>query len=318
MKRSVQLAPIVDLSPFLDGGELVALDLGPDGQLYAAIALEPLDYRSTGAAGSFAKATPAKPQTYRVLAFYEGQLTLDLLIARERFNIHHIQPLPDGELLLAGARSDYHGQEGSPDRNGRVYSAEGHLLRELLLGDGIQSVQATSSGVIWTSYFDEGVLGNHGWRDPIGAVGLVAWDAQGRRLYEFGPAGGLEPILDCYALNVASEQSTWLYYNPAFPLVHLRERRVEEHWAIPVRGRRAFAVWDRLALFAPGGYEGDEEYHLFHLEQEERVEEVARLTLLDEEGAPLKAEVVIGRGAALYLLRGEQIYRCEVQVMAEA
>jgi hypothetical protein len=198
-----------------------------------------------------------------------------------------------------------------------VYSAEGRLLRELLLGDGIQSVQATSSGVIWTSYFDEGVLGNHGWRKPVGATGLVAWDAHGRRLYEFGPAAGLEPILNCYALNVASERSTWLYYSSTFPLVHLRDRRVETHWAIPVRGSEAFAVWGRLALFA-GGYEGKEEYHLFDLGREGRIEEVALLTLQDEEGAPLRAEVVIGRGAALYLLRGEQVYRCEVQVVAAA
>jgi hypothetical protein len=120
MKRSVQLAPVVDLSPFLGGRELVALDVGPDGRLY----------------------------------------------------------------LLAGARWDYHGRGGAPDRNGGVYSAEGHLLREL--------------------------------------------------------------------------------------------------------GR------------------------------EERIEEVARLTLRDEEGAPLKAEVVIGRGSALYLLRGARLYRCEVQEMAAA
>lgn len=319
LKTIVQLAPLADLSPFLGGGELVALDVGPDAQLYAAIALEALDDRFEDANGSsFAKATPAKPQTYRVLAFYEGEPTLDLVIAGERFNIHHVQPLPGGELLLAGARSDFQGRgTGAPDRNGRVYSAEGRLLRELLLGDGIQSVQATSSGVIWTSYFDEGVLGNHGWRHPVGAAGLVAWDAHGRRLEGFEPAGGLEPILNCYALNVASEQSTWIYYHPGFPLVHLRERRVEEQWAVPVHRSGAFAVWGRSALFA-GGSKAVEEYHLFDLGQEERIEEVARLTLRDETGAPLSAEVVMGRGAALYLLRGEQVYRCDVQVAANA
>jgi hypothetical protein len=35
--------------------------------------------------------------------------------------------------------------------------------RELLLGDGVQSVQAMPSGVIWTSYVDEGIFGRLGW-----------------------------------------------------------------------------------------------------------------------------------------------------------
>ncbi|WP_176444820.1 hypothetical protein [Paenibacillus herberti] len=42
--------------------------------------------------------------------------------------------------------------------------------REFLLGDGIQSVQVTDKGIIWTSYFDEGVFGNNGWDKPIGEL----------------------------------------------------------------------------------------------------------------------------------------------------
>ena len=69
------------------------------------------------------------------------------------------------------AKADY-------DKNGRIYTNKGKFVRDILLGDGIQTVQATSEGVIWTSYFDEGIFGNYGWDNPLGSSGLVAWDAQ--------------------------------------------------------------------------------------------------------------------------------------------
>lgn len=37
-------------------------------------------------------------------------------------------------------------------------------------------------GRIVTSYFDEGIFGNFGWDQPLGASGLVVWDEQGRVL----------------------------------------------------------------------------------------------------------------------------------------
>ncbi|WP_440117757.1 hypothetical protein [Paenibacillus sp. QZ-Y1] len=79
---------------------------------------------------------------------------------------------------------------------------DGNTIREFLLGDGIQSVQVTKNGTIWTSYFDEGVFGNNGWSNPIGSQGLVAWDEHGNKLYEDHAAD----IADCYALNVVNEE----------------------------------------------------------------------------------------------------------------
>jgi hypothetical protein len=315
--KSLQLAPIADLTPYLGDSELVALNVGPDLQLYAVIALNKLDYRIEASTGfSFAKTTPDSPQAYRVVALHDGTLTLDVRIASERFNIHDIQPLPNDELLLVCCRSCYKGPDDF-ERNGRIYSSTGELVREVLLGDGIQRVQTTSSGTIWTSFFDEGVFGNYGWSNPVGSSGLVAWDTHGKKLYEYEPAEGLDSICDCYALNVESESSIWLYYYTEFPLVHLRDHTIEAHWDIPVRGSGAFAVSNGFALFA-GGYDKRNEYHLFELGRDGNINELTRLMLIDENKQRLHAESIVGRSDALYIVRGNQVYRCDVRLAAVA
>ena len=168
---------------------LVAFNVGPDGVVYLVVALKPLDYRMKHPSGaSFAKTVPEQPQAYRVVGLSGSQPILDIVIEGERFNIHHVQPLVD-ELLLVCARSYYKGPDDF-EKNGRVYARNGKFVREILLGDGIKSVQTTEDGVIWTSYFDEGVFGNYGWHNPVRAAGLVAWDAAGNKFYEFQPHSG--------------------------------------------------------------------------------------------------------------------------------
>ena len=311
-KKTLPIAQLADLTPYLRDGELVALNVGPDFRLYAVIALNELDYRSEASSGaSFAKTTPSRPQTYRVIAFHDGNVTLDIHIANEQFNIHDIQPLPNDELLLVCCRSYYKGPDDF-DKNGRIYSSKGQLVREILLGDGIQRVQTTATGVIWTSFFDEGIFGNYGWNDPIGSSGLVAWDSRGNKLYEFEPRNGLDSICDCYALNIESDSSAWLYYYTEFPLVHLRDQHIEAHWAMPIEGSNAFAVSQGFALFS-GGYDKRDKYHLFELSEAGRTNEVTTFTLTDDKGKQLVADWVFARSDALYIVRNYQVYRCEVQ-----
>src|SRR5919204_7050215 len=226
MNRSVRLSPVASLTPLIGDGQLVAFNVGPDGVVYLVVALRPLDYRLQQPGGaSFAKTVPEQPQTYRVIGLSGPRPILDVVIEGERFNIHDVQPLVD-ELLLVCARSHYRGPDDF-EKNGRVYTRHGKFSREVLLGDGIQSVQTTPGGIIWTSYFDEGVFGNYGWDNPVGASGLVAWDSAGNKLYEFQPGAGLDAICDCYALNVESEDDVWLYYYTEFPLVRLHCRNIE-------------------------------------------------------------------------------------------
>jgi hypothetical protein len=88
------------------------------------------------------------------------------------------------------------------------------------MGDGINSVQTTDEGMIWTSYFDEGVFGNYRWNQPMGASGLNCFDSAGRILWEFKPPAGFDSICDCYSLNVANN-AVWTCYYTDFPLVKI-------------------------------------------------------------------------------------------------
>lgn len=274
-------------------GELVAFGAGPDRAVYALHALRPLDYRTAGPGPRFAKVHPDRPQSYRARAWLDGRCILDACIVGEHHNIHALQPLGD-DLLLACARSRR--GLGGGDRNGRVYSRDGKLLREFALGDAIGHLQTTRHAEVWTGYFDEGVFGD----DPVSACGLAAWDAHGAVIFRYQPDAGLDAICDCYALNVASERETWLCYYTDFPLVLLREQRIVAHWNVPVAGAHAFAVHGRHVLFADG-YAQRGTYTLLRLDEGSRCKPIARFELRDEDGAPLAAERVDGRADTLYL-----------------
>jgi hypothetical protein len=291
-------------------GTLVSFDVGPDGVTYLVVALKPLDYRTENSTGAiFAKTVPGEAQIYRVVGLDGSSTVLDVVLENEPFNIHHMQPLGD-ELLLVCSRCCYRGPD-DVEKNGRVYGRDGRFARELLLGDGIQSVQTTGRGVIWTSYFDEGVFGNFGWDEPVGASGLVAWDGAGRKLYEFQPAADLEAICDCYALNVASEDDVWLCYYTEFPLVRLRKNRIDAVWKMPLAGSGTFAVAGDHALFR-GGYRDLDTYHLFSLPPGANPKLVARLELRDPSGRKLVAEHVAARGGSIRLVSNGSLYQIDV------
>jgi hypothetical protein len=86
--------------------------------------------------------------------------------------------MPGGSILLVGARSWW--RSDGPDRNAVIYGADGRVLAEETLGDGIEHVLADGTGHIWVGYFDEGVFGNYGWGrpgspEPLGACGLTGF-----------------------------------------------------------------------------------------------------------------------------------------------
>jgi hypothetical protein len=311
MKRCLRLSPILSLAPLIRDDKLVAFNVGPDGMVYLVVALKPLDYRWSGWA-SFAKTVPSQPQFYRVIGLDGPQVVLNVAIEGERFNIHDVQPLPNG-LLLVCAHSYYRGWDDF-DHNGRVYTQGGQFVREMLLGDGIESVQATSTGAIWTSYCDEGVFGNYGWKQPVGQSGLVAWNTAGEKLYEFRPGGTLGAICDCYALNVETENDVWLYYYTEFPLVHLRNRQIESSWEIPLAGSHAFAVSGEHVLFQ-GGYHDRDSFRVFRLGDRGKVTTLAEIELCDEDGEPLVAGFTVGRADAIHFISGDLLYRVDVRTV---
>jgi hypothetical protein len=309
----MKLSPVASLDSFLADGELVAFDVGPNDFVYMVVALSALDYQVEQPGwAAFPKTVPEQPQKYRVVALSGNATVLDIVIEQERFNIYHVQPLGN-ELLLVCSRSYCSGGDG-PERNGRVYTREGKFVRDVLLGDGIKSVQTTSNEIIWTSFFDEGVFGNFGWQDPIGASGLVAWDRTGNKLYQFEPVEGLEPIYDCYALNVQSNEDVWFYYYNQFPLVHLRRNKIDSFWEIPIGGSDAFAISGRHALFR-GGYNERDVYRLFSLEDDRKAKLVNRVEPKDEAGNLVAANRAIGRAGAIHLISGRELFRIDIETV---
>ncbi|WP_155638636.1 hypothetical protein [Burkholderia cepacia] len=160
------MLPLASIDSLSATGELVAFNVGADDALYMAFALEPLDDRTRSDGASFAITTPSAAQRHRLIAWRDGDTLLDLVVDNEPFDIHEIQPVGD-DLLVVCCRSSYRGPDDF-DLNGRLYRRDGTRCGEILLGDGIQSVQVTGTGEIWTSYFDEGVFGNFGWERRSG------------------------------------------------------------------------------------------------------------------------------------------------------
>lgn len=292
-----------------DPGRIVAFDIGVDGFPYAVIATGPLDDRTVSPGGaSFPKIRPETPQGYQIYRLHEGEAQLLTAIEREAFNIHHVQPLGEDQLLLACARCEH--RKDRPDRNGRIYHTHGRIQGAITLGDGIQNIAVTPDGLIWTSYFDEGVFGNFGWSKPLGNNGLVAWRQDGTIAYKYQPSEGLDFICDCYAMNACGNE-IWIYYYTDFPLVLIRDGAVMAHWEVPVKGADAFAISRGYALFR-GGYDQRDDYLLLGL-TEPTVRQRARFRLKSESGTRIKAQRVSGRGDAIFLLQDREIFRITVE-----
>ena len=243
---------------------------------------------------------------YRVVALDREQIVFDLWIRGVYFVVHHVQPLGE-DVLVVDSRCR------GGDHNGRVYDREGRYQRALLLGDGIEDMQVTASGVIWTSFFDEGTSG-----DGIGSPGLLAWDQSGQQIYEFEPDYGLDYICDCYALNAASETDVWFYYYTEFPLVHLRNLRIERFWEPPVKSSDAFAVSGDVALFQGPHHHGSPHYHLVQLGERGDIREHYTFSLADTHGQWINPHWTVGRGSTLHILSDSHIYQLEVAEAVKA
>lgn len=173
-----------------------------------------------------------------------------------KFQFHFLRPIGDHFLLL-GARSAY--REDGPDKNAWIISRDGTVRSRFCLGDGIQNCAVKADGTIITGYFDEGVFGNCGWEDPLGACGLIAWTPQGTHLWK----NETYPIYDCYAIGLDAEENLWFYYYNEFRLVrtNFKEDLVLD---LPLEGSGAFAVESSGEKFLfQGGYQKQDKFYFF-------------------------------------------------------
>jgi hypothetical protein len=297
------------VAPF-QGAELVSAATGPEGELVVVWAsrenADALTARTVEPDGaSFPDTRTAAPVSVHVATYSPHQPTMVSIVGQSLAH-SHVQPLPDGGVLLVGARCRW--RNGAAESNAAIYDADGELLREGVLGDGIADVQTTPSGEIWVSYFDEGVYGNFGWGEadgpaPIGSPGLIRFRSDLDIAWRYPYDGEFGAISDCYALNVAGEDA-WAYYYTDFPIVRIRAAAVAG-WSTEVRGAHALVVADDRVVLV-GGYGEDRRRLVAGSIQGEAfsVDRPARLVMPNGRPVPRTA-TVLGRGSELHVVVGQ-------------
>jgi hypothetical protein len=220
-----------------------------------------------------------------------------------------VQPIIGGGALIVGARCSY--KRRSPDQNAAMYDAKGSIVRRMVLGDGIRSVQVDQENRIWVSYFDEGIFGNRGWNEPIGGPGLLRWDMDGRITWSFEPPIGFDMICDCYALNVAVD-AAWACYYTTFPVVRVGRGDQISAWVNGVDGVGTLAVDDERILLW-GGYGDDRTRCVVRSVAGDQLGPSRWLDLRLPDGGDLSAARVIGRGPVLHAFAGDSWYTFDLR-----
>lgn len=264
----------------LPEGEFISLSRDYAGQLLILMSINSADNREDFNNTNSVKKMLKQQQKYEIWQITDdsGELSLYAEITAE-VNFHNIQRFTNGDILLVSKHSKYR-DENDYDKNGYIYSINGELKKEFLLGDGVADVQVTEDDIIWISYFDQGIFGRYSshWHDLLGSTGLVAWNIDGEKVYEFEPSNGLYNMDDCYALNVATNTATYAYYFynddnycGKFDLVRIQNQKITDFWYMPVSGSSAFIINGDKALF-DGGYEHRTLFYLVELQEEHQAE----------------------------------------------
>lgn len=307
--RRITAFPVTDLTEKLQGWSVVSVQLGYDDRAYLLL-IDEVPERDRGA---FMQTELEHTPAYKVLIVDlrvhgkkgSGEADVqEILIEGETFHYSCVQPLGE-ELLLVGARSHYYGRDNY-DLNAAVFSQEGRALRRFLLGDGIQDVQTTPGGLIWTSFFDEGVFGNYGWGRPVGESGLIAWDRNGIRVFTNSEAD----IADCYALNVVSDEEVWFYYYTDFKLCALSgpADRPKVSFLDPNRSGSALVVTDGYRFLMDNGYYEHDRYTLMRQEKPGVLTLGEEIVFAKENGERIQTVTNDGRGERLLLFEESKLY----------
>ncbi len=145
--------------------------------------------------------------------------------------VSFVQPLPAGRVLLAAGRT-----EGGAI-NGEVWTRDGDLEHRGHLGDAIEELQTTPSGMVWAGYFDEGALGGSG---PEGH-GLARFNQDLTVDWLYPHDAGLPYISDCYTLNLQGETAHFCPYTD-FHIQSVSGDRVMDWGASPYQSAHSMLV----------------------------------------------------------------------------
>lgn len=298
----IKLEPIYNISHYTHGFQIVSASIGYDKNVYILL----IDAPPETIDGMFVQSKTKSVHNYKVLTL-GNDFVHELLIYNQNFNYHFVQPYYNDKLLLVGARSRYYNKD-KYDRNGKLFDLNGALVKEILLGDGIQNVQVSRNGTIWTGYFDEGVFGNYGWKKPIGAPGLIAWNINGEQVFMNSTAD----ICDCYALNIMSDDDVWFYYYSDFNLCNIKDSQI--HFFNPgIEGSSGFIKDKRHFLFDQG-YDKHDNYSLII---NGSFRKQASIEFVNQDEQKIQTDIRDFRGDKLLLVDQDQIYTVQLKDIIE-
>nr|MCR5251802.1 hypothetical protein [Lachnospiraceae bacterium] len=165
-----------------------------------------------------------------------------------------VQPIEEGFLLVSARCMNY---KQGPEQNAAVVDLAGNIIEEFCLGDGISYCLVHPDLGIVTGYFDEGIIGNYGWKQPLGADGVRIWGRGARDIWRAD-----RPIYDCYALNISDAGALWYYYYAEFKLVKVNARDFSEREFVPgIDGADSLIISeDEVTLFMDKGYDANEQF----------------------------------------------------------
>jgi len=243
----------IDLREELEDKVISSFSLGYDGKLYVLTTYSKDNKKHQMPNGMiYPRLRTDKPNDF-VVYIVDSTQVQTYIIPKQKWNYHSVQPLPDAQLLLVCSRAN----RKIGIKNANVFDFDGVFQRAFTLGDAILSTQTTSIGEIWTSYFDEYFTEY----DKI--VGLHRWDKDGKEVYRYQYPAGLDLIFDCYAMNVTTDDTVWIYYYTDFPLVKISHDKVLDYWHPPIKGSHWLAVHNNHIVFV-GSYD-DRLFHHFEV-----------------------------------------------------
>ncbi|KAB1158553.1 hypothetical protein F7018_08005 [Tenacibaculum aiptasiae] len=309
--KTLKIQPIISLSEKLENeDEIMSVSVDQKG-INVLIIHSVSQYKTEN--GMFAFIKSDKPKNYTFIRFdLKGNEIFKTLIKDEYYNFHYVNFLPTKEILLVCGRSRFK-NENEIDKNARVYNLKGKLLRDFIAGDGIQDIQIDNDGNIWASYFDEGIFGNYGWNEPIGTPGLICWNKNGQKIWEFKPTNGLDYMADCYAMNIDSDNNTWFYYYAEFPLVKLNNSKQIKFWNTDIRGSSSLNISGNKVLMADGYYEDN--FILFEVKGN-KLKKINKVEFKNEENQELnKRNYITSFGSNIGFLKENKIYLTNMNVI---
>jgi hypothetical protein len=112
-----------DFSNDFKGYQIVDTSLGRDGEI-CILGINTLPERIDG---MFPPVQTKEAYTYKVI-IKSAYKKLEVLLPNQRWNFHFVQPIDNGNLLLACARSHYY-ENNKYDLNAKVFDQNGHLVR---------------------------------------------------------------------------------------------------------------------------------------------------------------------------------------------